>query len=459
MSGDNGCSNGGNGGAGSDPGRALSALSPQDLMNAYLQAETGYKKTTGAAQQHWFDRRTDIAAEFAARFGSWPEPRRSAEDPAARQYCIPTADEIKTFSETELERTYVESIEAAEATEHVGRKNRFAGVRSAIVRELRSRGLERVFFLRLAENSDPQVREAASAHLTWLNKPPNVSAATPRPRLPPEMIWQCDHPPPPALPREAIAARLRDSVPGACDRLMQLVLPAIRLWPQRHADIPTTMSRFGGTPLAPRDWRWPTQEAEPLLFIGQVNCAELSGLPGAELLPAAGLLAFFGDHDAVTGCFPFAEGGVYHWPDIDRLVPTQAPIEPSEVFLSCALVPKPIIDLPHPHSRAVTELALAEDEHKSYHAAWLDIRNHGIPQAGIGYAGFSKLLGWPDLVQSDLGRFDTDDNARLLLQVDNYCNGEDAQSFGPGGSLYYVLPEEALRAQRYETCEFEGQFT
>lgn len=73
--------------------------------------------------------------------------------------------------------------------------------------------------------------------------------------------------------------------------------------------------------------------------------------------------------------------------------------------------------------------------------------------------GFSKLLGWPDLVQSDLWRFDTGDDARLLLQVDSYCNGEDVQSYGPGGSLYYVLSEPDLRAHIYERCEFEGQFT
>jgi hypothetical protein len=444
-------SNGGSNGAGGAQGDPLPGLSQQDLMSAYLEAEAGYRATTGAAQQHWFDRRLEIAAVLAARFGSWQEPKRSAEDPAARPYRIPTADEVKACSEIELDEIYRESIEAAEATEHVGRKNRFADVRSAIVQELKARGLERAFFRRLAEHSDPHVRESASAHLIWLDKPRKVSVATPRPPLRPEMTWQCDHPAPPALTREAIAGRLRDKVPGACDRLLELVLPAIGLWPQRRADIAATTSRFGGTPLAPRDWRWPTHEAEPLLFIGQVNCA--------ELLPAAGMLAFFGDHDAVTGCFPFAEGGVYHWLDIDRLVPTQAPIEPAEVFLSCALVPQAIMDLPHPHSRAVSDLALAEDEQKAYHAAWLDIRNHGIPEASIAYVGFSKLLGWPDLVQGELGQFYSNDNARLLLQVDTYRNGEEAQYFGPGGSLYYVLPEEEMRAHRYETCEFEGQFT
>ena len=449
----------GSNGGGNRQTSELSGMSSQELMQAHLEAEARYLTTTGAEQQRWFDRRVEIAAEFTARFGSWPEPKRSAEDPAARSYRIPSADEIKAFGETELERTYLESIEAAETTDHIGRKNRFAGVRSAIVQELKARGIERPFFRRLTEHSDPQVRAAASAHLTWLDRPASESVPIRTPSLRTEMLWQCDHPPPLAMTRDEIAARLRHSVPVACDRLMEMALPAIRLWPQRRADIPATTTRFGGTPLAPRSWQWPTYEAEPLLFIGQVNCAELFGLPGAELLPPSGLLAFFGDHDGVTGCFPFADGGIYHWADVDRLAPTQALIEPSEVFLSCALVPHAILDLPHPFSRAVRELALASNEEKSYHEAWLDICNHGIPDACVGYAGFSKLLGWPDLVQSDLWRFDTSDDARLLLQVDLYCNGEDTQGWGPGGSLYYVLSEQDLRAHNYESCEFEGQFT
>lgn len=441
-----------------DLATSLATLKPQDLMNAYLEAEVGYQKSTGAAQQHWFDRRLEIAAEFAAQFGSWPEPKRSAEDPAARSYRVLAADEIEALSANELEELYVESVEATAATEHAGRQNRFIRQRFAIIEQLSSRGLERAFFLRLVEHSDPHVRDDASAHLRSLDQPANVRVATPRSPLRPEITWQCDHPPPPALTREEIDARLRDSIPGACARLMQLALPAIRLWPQRRADIPAAASRFGGMPTAPRDWRWPTHEAEPLLFIGQVNCAELSGLPGAELLPTTGLLAFFGDYDAVTGCFPFAEGGVYHWPEVDRLAPTQAPIEPADVFLSCALVPQAIIDLPHPLSRAVTELELTADEQKTYETVWRDIRHHGIPEACAYYAGFSKLLGWPDIVQSELCQFDASDNARLLLQVDTYCNGEDMQHFGPGGSLFYVLTED-LRAHRYETCELEGQFT
>jgi hypothetical protein len=45
------------------------------------------------------------------------------------------------------------------------------------------------------------------------------------------------------------------------------------------------------------------------------------------------------------------------------------------------------------------------------------------------------------------------------LQVENYCNGETAHYWGPGGSLFYVLTDPDLRAHAFEHCELEGQFT
>ena len=51
------------------------------------------------------------------------------------------------------------------------------------------------------------------------------------------------------------------------------------------------------------------------------------------------------------------------------------------------------------------------------------------------------------------------DDALLLLQVDDYCNGEDTQDWGPGGSLYFFMAQRALQEQNFAACEFEIQFT
>jgi Domain of unknown function (DUF1963) len=259
----------------------------------------------------------------------------------------PGGGELSRLSLEELAQVYVESIQAAEATEHWGRKNRLARRGNQIVQELRARGEERSVLQRLADHSDEEVRKSASSRLAWLDKPtPQPEPEQPKGKFWPNVIWQSDHPPPPALTRGEIAERLRQSVPEFCDRLMDLALPAIGLWPQRRAEVGPMASRFGGVAMAPPGWQWPVAEEEPLLFVGQINCAELRGLPGAEQLPASGLLAFFGDHDAVTGCFPFDSHCVFYWPDAERLIQAKAPIEPLEIFPTCALAPRPLIDLP-----------------------------------------------------------------------------------------------------------------
>ena len=342
-----------------------------------------------------------------------------------------------------------------------GEKNRLARRRLKIVAELEARGEARSVLRELAGHPDGKVRELAVSNINWLDRPSPESAPEARPKGPhwPRVAWQCEHAPPAALTRDEIAKRLRRSLPEFCDRLMSLALPAIGLWPQRRAKIAATASRFGGTPLAPPDWQWPTIEDEPLLFVGQINCAELRGLPGSELLPPSGLLAFFGDYDAVNGADRFGSVGVYHWPDVDRLVPARARVDPLEVFPPCALAPRPILELPHPSSDAVSELKLSKQHWQLYFDVWVENHEHGIPPDCVGYACLGKLLGWPALVQNDLSCFEAEVRTRLLLQVGSYCNGEAQHSWFRGGSLYYVLPERELRAGVFAGCGFEFQST
>jgi len=370
-------------------------------------------------------------------------------------------DDLANLSATELEQAYIANVQAAKAIEHVRKLNRLARHRSKIFQELKTRGEAREVLERLAKHSDEQVRRLAQGNLNWLDMPtqaPPWEQPT-KGRFWPQIQWQCDHAPPAAMTRGEIAEHLQSGVPEFRDRLMALCLPAIGLWPRRQAHIAATASRWGGTPLAPADWQWPVAEEEPLLFIGQINCAEFHGLPGAEQLPTYGVIAFFGDHDAVMGCFPFGDHCVFHWPHEDNLAPAEPEIEPIEIFPPCALTPRPFLDLPHPDSRAVSELGLNRRQRQCYFDAWQENRAHGIPQEYAGYAGFSKLFGWPDLVQSDLWRFQSQNDARLLLQVDRYCNGERSHGWGPGGRLFYLLPERDLHAHVFESCELEGQFT
>jgi len=268
---------------------------------------------------------------------------------------VDSKDDFVSASDGELARAYIDNIVARMAAEHVGRINRLYDRSSAIMRELKSRGTARITLEQFARHHDSRVRATVQSDLECLDRIKGKPAPT---YAPPrgEYLWQCNTPPPRAMARAEIEQRLGRALPEYRDALVSLMRPAIGLWPQRWREsMAPTASRLGGTPLAPAGWQWPTVEGEPLLFVGQINCGELKGLPAAESLPPSGLLVFFADHDAVHGCRmeALADIAVHHWPGFLELVPAVAPIEPSQVLPQCALAFRPIIDLPDPFSKAI----------------------------------------------------------------------------------------------------------
>jgi hypothetical protein len=416
---------------------------------------------------------------------------------------VASNDNLSSRSDTELVAAYVDDVLRAETIEHVATYNRLFTRRYAIVAELKVRSGGTLQPLRsLLLHADPTVRISAATHFRTIDHAAFEETVRPlaerqdevgkdareslsadklfqeigypeleeRPPeqgpLPPELQWQCSHSPPDAMSRDAIAQLLHAGLSAdRASRLLALARPAIGLWPQRsHSDMPIEASRLGGMPQAPPGWSWPVVGEEPMFFLGQVNCTEIAGLPGGEDLPSCGLLAFFGDHDAVTGCsLPFGDAAVFHWTDLDHFEPASPPVEVQQVLPLCALAFRPLIDLPDPYSRVVQATLTDRDEISRYAALVKTIRHHGIPDDLVFYCGFGKLLGWPSLVQrQDLystrpGIFRK--AAQLLFQLDQYSNGEESEGWGPGGSLYFMITDQDLRKRRFERCHFEMQCT
>jgi uncharacterized protein YwqG len=417
---------------------------------------------------------------------------------------VASNDDLTSLNETQLVQAYIDNVQFFETIGHVGRKNRLMQRRLVIVAELKARGDDTLQSLRgLLDHMDPKLRYAAASAFKTIDdaayertlralaerkdpigrdarsslefdalirKHGDPQPQKKEPREPESFAsqagWQSGNPPPKAPTRAEIEQELVGALPPAsADRLIRLARPAIGLWPQRpRPDLPVGASRLGGMPYAPPGWSWPIYETEPMLFLGHLNCADLQGLPGAETLPSAGLLAFFGDHDAVTGCdFAFgSRAAVHYWTDIDRLAPAVPPIEIECVFPLCELAFRPLIDLPHQFSRAVEEILTDSEESSRYFEIRHAAINHGIPDDLRGYCGFSKLFGWPSLIQRDLDCIGdpADPNGfRLLLELDEYSNGTDSEGWGPGGSLYFLIGDADLRARRFDRCEFEMQCT
>lgn len=402
------------------------------------------------------------------------------------------ANDFSNRSDAELIETWLDNLKIYKTIEHVGAANRHFGKGVEIAEELKARsGGRPTLFLPLLQHPDPDVRYSTAFH--FRDSDPDVFRSTlialqaeggeigreatlslnMRPlaksvewlALPPDHpgFWQTNNSPPPAMDMQAMIQRLRAACPAESEMLSQLAQPAIGLWPQRpRTDLPLQASRLGGLLYAPPGFEWPMAEDEPMLFLGQINCAELKGLSGSEHFPSHGLLALFGDHDTINGCMFTALGGaVRYWPQIDQLVLAVPPLELSDVFLVCELAFRPLIDMPHPDSDEVRGIVRDETQVKRYSDFHEALRTFGTPDANYSYS-FGKLLGWPHLVQNDDLDFfldDADSAFRLLIQLDSYSDGKEFEGWGPGGSLYFMIPEDDLAEGRLEETQLTGQFT
>jgi hypothetical protein len=70
-----------------------------------------------------------------------------------------------------------------------------------------------------------------------------------------------------------------------------------------------------------------------------------------------------------------------------------------------------------------------------------------------------KLLGWPDLVQGGFFSGRGDERRRVFFQLGSYDNGVTSHYWGPGGSVYFSIPERDLAEHRFDRMLLESQIT
>jgi uncharacterized protein YwqG len=410
-----------------------------------------------------------------------------------------TATDLSALSVDELVKAFVETVLFRKTIQHVGRRNRLITQICDIEKELAGRDPKLNCLRELLRHTDREVRYHTAVAfkdidrpifkkiLTDLAKgdddvgfevsiffgdvlegkePEDFSRNTDPDSDVAKAAWQPRHPPPAAMSLAKIRHQLAHTIsPEFAGRVQSLARPAIGLWPQRpRGELSVTASRLGGMPHAPPGWSWPLCKTEPLFFLGQINCAELRGLPAAEKLPTSGLLVFFADHDAVNGCTSDYEEAfaVYHWVDLDLLTPAEPPVELQQTFPLCAVAFRPMIEFPDPTTRFIEELDWGDDDQWAYTDLKEAIRDHGIPEPHKALTGHSKLFGWPDWVQyesEEMAELDKLHGLHLLLQLDAFTDGTAYAEWGGGGSLYFLIRDADLAAGRFDRCEFEMQGT
>ena len=234
---------------------------------------------------------------------------------------------------------------------------------------------------------------------------------------------------------------------------------------------PGGRTRFGGAPLLPPRFEWPSYRRRPLDFLLQVDLAELRRLECAQTLPPSGLLTFFYDIEGQPwGYDPADRAGsrvvlVEDGPLVETRPSRPRPLSPAGLrFWASSTVPAV-------GSRAYDRLELDGEVPDAYVDFALDFERQGYPAR----SGLHRFLGHSANIQGDMqleaqlvshGLFCGDDRGfrdpraaaleagadewTLLLQLDS----EDAagMTWGDAGTLYFWIRRADLADRRFDRC-------
>lgn len=254
------------------------------------------------------------------------------------------------------------------------------------------------------------------------------------------------------------------------EALGRRVRPALRLTTRPVADaLALGQSRVGGMPDLPADLDWPKHQGLPMMFLAQLDLADVTRNHPASLFPATGHLWFFFSLAQPWGFDPKDAGGslVCYRPDGVGLARAAPPgdLPDAARFPACAITFEAYEDLPDLEDETGAP-PLGDDDSERY----IGIREY-LSSGGAGPS--HKLLGFADPVQSPMelecqlvtnGIYCGDPSGyegprvaqltpgqaewRLLLQLDS---DESARMmWGDAGRLYFWIRESDLREQRFD---------
>lgn len=275
------------------------------------------------------------------------------------------------------------------------------------------------------------------------------------------------------------APALRRKLPKQAANLLKLSKPAIAFVanPLEGTETKVGVSKTGGLPDVPAEFKWPKRGRTPLAFVAQFNLAELAANDQTKTLPKSGFLWFFYDLEEQPWGFDPKDsdgwGVIYADVAAAALKRTKFPKGLDEEWL----LPESKLNFgtaqtfPAAASDSVQALKLSAKEAKSYQdclkqsAAADDEEN---PQ--------HQLLGWPAPLQSadmegecqlaangiNCGEEVDEKNPKvkalragakdwkLLLQLDS--DTDAGLSWGDGGRLYFWIRQQDLTARRFDRC-------
>lgn len=240
------------------------------------------------------------------------------------------------------------------------------------------------------------------------------------------------------------------------------------------------LTRFGGKPLAPKNFKWPYFETDsfdepeseikprPLAFLCQFDCSQFSQYDKDNLLPHSGILSFFYSVESNRWGFDPADKGcsqVYWFENSKELDLVDYPDDLAEDYRFPTLAFKLAQGDSYPDWENIASDDYDFDEYCDFTDA---LRCEDEP--------ITKLLGWADVIQSEMesecalvtkgfylggtdeipqaARDEAEHSAQndwlLLFQMDTIERGDFELMFGDGGRIYFWITKDDLAARRFD---------
>ena len=245
------------------------------------------------------------------------------------------------------------------------------------------------------------------------------------------------------------------------------------------------LTKFGGKPDVPGDFKWCYYECEdnldggiksrPLSFLAQFDLSEISEYDTEGLLPKTGLLSFF--YEFETSCWgydPKDKGcaRVFYFEDTSELVPAEFPEDLDEdmrfpefnITANCErsyqtyedfLVQRdPRVNLWEEFESAQKRLGIEEPGECSKLLGWADvIQGNMTRECELVSRGYYLGNGWDNVTPKDRQEAEQWANRDwlLLFQLDSVLdNGNFELLFGDGGRVYFYIRREELEKRIFD---------
>ena len=245
------------------------------------------------------------------------------------------------------------------------------------------------------------------------------------------------------------------------------------------------LTKFGGKPDVPPDFKWCCYEGEdyldgevknrPLSFLAQFDLAEISKFDTEGLLPKTGLLSFFYELETQRWGYDPKDKGcarVFYFEDTSALAPAEFPGElagdlrlPEFGIGACCeksyqcyedfLVQRdPRTVLWEEFESAQNSLGIEELGERSKLLGWADtIQGNMTRECELVSRGYYLGNGWDDVKPQDRQEAEQWANRDwlLLFQMDSVFSGTDFElTLGDGGRIYFYIRREDLAARNFD---------